>query len=155
MQPNISVNESKTILVIDDSEADVELIKLVFARAPYPISLDIVENGMQALDYVFKRGDYVDKNSPDLILLDLNIPGIDGFEVLNVIKTSDNYRQIPIIILTSSDNSVDIFRSYQLYANCYLQKPSHFDKLTKMLELLELFWFNTSLLPPRVGNNIN
>jgi Response regulators consisting of a CheY-like receiver domain and a winged-helix DNA-binding domain len=143
---NISQNKI-TILLIEDNPGDVRLTQEAFKEGKKNVNLDVVMDGVEAINYLYKRGQYSEKESPDLILLDLNLPKMDGREVLEKVKNDDNLRMIPIIVLTTSDADQDILKSYNLHVNCYLNKPVDFDKFFDIIQKIEDFWLTTAILP--------
>lgn len=145
--------EQGVVLLIEDNEAHAELVLRSF-RDQHPARTIIhVIDGQQALDFLFRRGEYQDPEKsprPDLILLDLRLPKVDGLEVLNKVKTSPCFRRIPVVVLTSSDAGNDIARSYDCHANSYLVKPLEFKKFKKLMEDLGSYWLGWNV-PPRTG----
>lgn len=135
------------ILLVEDNEGDIELTKEAFDDAKFRNNLHVAEDGDEALDYLFKRNDYVDAVTPDIILLDLNLPGTDGREVLEKIKEDKLLRRIPVIVLTSSKADKDIIESYDLHANCYIVKPVNAIKFMDVVQHVENFWVDIVCLP--------
>jgi len=140
-----------TILLIEDNPGDVRLTQEAFKEGSKDVNLDVVMDGVEAINYLYKKGQYSDKKSPDLILLDLNLPKMDGREVLERVKSDDNLRRIPIIVLTTSDADQDILKSYNLHVNCYLNKPVDFDKFFDIIQKIEDFWLTTAILPSMIS----
>jgi two-component system response regulator len=132
----------KTILLIEDNSDDIVLTKRAFARHGFHGSIETAESGIEALDYLFCRGTYLDRipTLPDLILLDLNLPKPDGLEVLKEIRKNVRTRFVPVVILTSSSEESDVLKSYQNGANSFLQKPVDFDEFVKAAEILAAYW---------------
>ncbi len=139
-----------TILLIEDNPGDVRLTQEAFKEGSKNVKLDVVMDGVEAINYLYKNGQYSDKETPDLILLDLNLPKMDGREVLEKVKSDDNLRRIPIIVLTTSDADQDILKSYNLHVNCYLNKPVDFDKFFDIIQKIEDFWLTTAILPSMI-----
>ncbi len=135
------------VLVVEDNPADARLITEVFDDFDVKHNINVVKNGVEATDYLFKKGKYKDSKTPHLILLDLNLPLKDGRAVLKEIKKDEKLRLIPIIILTTSKNEDDICESYKNYANAYLPKPTDFDEFERFIGIFEEFWFKMALLP--------
>lgn len=138
------------ILLVEDNEGDVELTKEAFTEAKFRNILHVAENGDEALDYLFKRNGHEDVVIPDIILLDLNLPGTDGREVLKIIKTDNALKRIPVIMLTSSMADKDILDSYGLHANCYIVKPVNGATFMKIVQRIESFWVEVVCLPSSV-----
>lgn len=135
------------ILLVEDNEGDIELTKEAFDEAKFRNNLHIAEDGDEALDYLFKRNGYEDAVKPDIILLDLNLPGTDGKEVLEAIKADAELKRIPVIVLTSSQADKDIVGSYDLHANCYIVKPVNASKFMQVVKSVENFWVDIVCLP--------
>jgi len=136
------------ILLVEDNIGDVELTKEAFREAKFRNNLHIVMDGDEALDFLYKRGSFETAVTPDIILLDLNLPGTDGREVLEQIKSDDSLKRIPTIILTSSSAERDIVDSYDLHANCYIIKPVSAAKFIDVVNQVEDFWIDIVCLPP-------
>lgn len=135
------------ILLVEDNFGDVRLAKEALKECKVKNQLHIVTDGMLALDFLFKRNDYKDAPSPDLIILDLNLPKKDGREVLAEIKADDNLKRIPVVILTISKAEEDILNSYNLHANCFITKPLNLDKFFEVVKSIENFWLTIVKLP--------
>lgn len=139
------------ILLVEDSPSDQELTLEAFAESKLANQIEVVETGDEALDYVYQRGAFSSAIRPDIILLDLNLPGTDGREVLATIKSDEDLKHIPVIVLTTSDDEHDVLRSYGLHANCYLTKPVSFTKFIDNVRVIGEFWLALVKLPPRQG----
>jgi chemotaxis family two-component system response regulator Rcp1 len=137
------------VLLVEDSPGDVRLTKEAFRDANGAIRLHVASDGIEAMAFLKRQGDHADAPRPDFILLDLNLPKMDGREVLSTIKGDDNLKTIPTIILTTSDAEADILRSYQLQANCYLTKPVHLDEFEGVVKSINDFWLTRAKLPQR------
>ena len=138
------------ILLVEDNEDHAMLVTLAFEDLELKYELHWVKNGSEAMDYLYQRGVYSNpENSPrpDLILLDLRLPLIDGHEVLKAVKESCDLKTIPVVILTSSENQGDITRAYSNYANSYLVKPMSSDLLVKMVDSLGEYWLKWNRHP--------
>ncbi len=135
------------ILLVEDNAGDIRLTREGLKEARRPNRLHSVTNGQAALDFLYRRGDYGDAPRPDVILLDLNLPGIDGHGVLNRIKQDLWLRTIPVVVLTSSEAESDIVRSYQEHANCFISKPIDFEGFLRTVRAVEDFWFTAVKLP--------
>ena len=140
--------ESVRLLMAEDDEEDQMLVRKAFERGRLANTLDIVEDGEQLLKYLRNGEPYADKQRPDLILLDLNMPRKDGREALKEIKADPALRNIPIVVMTTSSADEDIVRSYDLGVSSYIQKPVTFEKLVNVVEVLERYWFEIVKLPP-------
>ncbi|MGB6743310.1 MAG: response regulator [Terracidiphilus sp.] len=136
-------------LLIDDSPGDVRLTQEALRDANRDIHLSAVCDGMEAMAFLRQEGVYRSSPRPDFILLDLNLPKMDGREVLATIKKDDNLKAIPTIILTTSDSEADIVKSYQLQANCYLIKPAQFDEFEILIRSMNDFWLIRTKFPRR------
>ena len=135
------------ILLVEDNEGDIELTKEAFEDAKFRNNLHIAEDGEQALDFLFKRNGYEDVPTPDIVLLDLNLPGTSGKEVLETVKAEAELKRIPVIVLTSSEADSDVQASYDLNANCYIVKPVNARKFMKVIQDIENFWVDIVCLP--------
>jgi len=136
------------VLLVEDNPGDVRLTEEAFAEAKINNHLHVVRDGESALDFVYRRGEYESAPTPDLVLLDLNLPKIDGTEVLKEIKTDDALKRIPVIVLTSSSAEEDIVESYERHSNAYLTKPVDPDEFVELVQSFEEFWFTLVKLPP-------
>lgn len=137
------------ILLVEDNPADVEMTIDAFEKANFRNNLHVTRDGDEALDYLFKRGNFSDAITPDVILLDLNMPKTDGKEVLAEIKSEPKLKRIPVIIMTSSESDQDILQSYNLHANCYIVKPVDAAKFIQVVQKVENFWVDIVCLPPK------
>lgn len=140
-----------SVLLVEDNPGDVRLTKEAFKEGKIAVSLSVVMDGVEATKYLNKEGEFADVPTPDLILLDLNLPKKDGREVLQDIKTNPNLKRIPVVILTTSNAEQDIMHSYDLHANCYINKPVDFDKFFDVIEKIEEFWLSTVILSTMVS----
>jgi two-component system response regulator len=128
---------------------DARLIKEVLNEHKIYNSLFIVNDGVEAMNFLLKKGKYKDSTKPDLIILDLNLPKKDGREVLEEIKANDDLKRIPVVIMTISQAEADILKSYNLHANCYVTKPIDLDQFIKVIKSIEEFWFSIVKLPSK------
>ena len=135
------------ILLVEDSPDDIDLTKEAMNIGKLRNNLSVVTDGEQAMSFLKKEGEYKNAPTPDLILLDLNLPKMDGKEVLEAIKKDDTLRRIPVIILTTSKADEDILRTYDMHANCYINKPVGFASFVKVVGQIEAFWFSIVKLP--------
>lgn len=141
-------NELKPrILLVEDNPGDVRLTREALKESQLEITLDVVSDGEEALDFLRRRNKHTSAARPDIILLDLNLPKKNGIEVLKELKVDDSLKKIPVIVLTTSDAHHDITKAYSSYANCYILKPVDFDDFARVIQLIESFWFNTVKLP--------
>lgn len=136
------------ILMAEDSPSDAELARQAFKNGKLLNELTIVKDGVEAVAYLRKEGQYKDVLRPDVILLDLNMPRKDGREVLEEIKKDPNLRTIPVVILTTSEDEQDILRSYELQASSFITKPVEFEKFLEVAKGIKQFYFNIVTLPP-------
>ncbi len=141
-----------TVLLVEDSPGDVRLTEEAFRNAGSSIALHVASDGVEAMDFLFQRGTHAQAPRPDLILLDLNLPRMDGREVLAKIKSSETLKTIPTLILTTSQSEADILRSYQLYANAYLTKPVQLDAFDGLVASISNFWLTKVRLAQQVTN---
>ena len=135
------------VLLVEDSPGDVRLTQEAFRDADMSIHLHVAADGVEAMAFLRREGAHADAPRPDLILLDLNLPRMDGREVLAQIKGDGSLKTIPTVILTTSESEADIIRSYQLQANCYLSKPVQLDAFEKLVGSINDFWLTKVKLP--------
>ncbi len=140
-------NRPVDILLVEDNPGDVRLTQEAFRDSRLPVKLSVVMDGEDALNYLFRRGNYADVTKPDIILLDLNIPKKDGKEVLSEIKNDDVLKYVPVVVLTTSNAEQDIVKTYNLNVNAYINKPVDFDKFFDIVQKIEAFWLMTATLP--------
>ena len=136
------------ILLVEDSLGDIRLTQEALNNSTFKNNLNIAHDGVQALKYLRKEGEYKHSPRPDIILLDLNLPRKDGREVLAEVKNDDDLKRLPIVVLTTSDDEKDILTSYNLHANCYITKPVDLDRFVNIVKTIEGFWFQIVQLPP-------
>ena len=139
--------KSFDILLIEDDLGDIELTEAALTKSKLKINLNVVNDGEESLAYLRQEGQYTEAIRPNLILLDLNLPGFSGLEILAAIRSDDRLKSIPIVILTSSDANTDILKSYGLGANCYITKPIGLREFVKVINSIEDFWFTVVQLP--------
>ena len=137
------------ILHVEDNPADVRLLREVLRFWEVPHSIHVAQDGAEALDYLAQTGDEPAAPRPDLVLLDLNLPKIHGFDVLAEVKADPKLRSIPILVLSSSASAIDISRAYECRANCYIEKPTEFEEYFRVINTLRHFWFGLAQLPSR------
>jgi CheY-like chemotaxis protein len=140
------------ILLVEDNRLDIELTLDAFQEARLGNTLHVAKNGEEALAYLFGQGQYADREHyplPDIVLLDLKMPGIDGFEVLRQIKGTSELKRLPVIILTSSQEEGDLALSYDCGANSYLVKPVSFEGFLKVVQQVQDYWLVLNVGPPK------
>lgn len=137
------------ILLVEDSRADIRLTREVFAEINIKAAVHAVSNGEDAVDFLLKKNNYASVPTPDLVLLDLNVPKIDGRSVLKMIKEDEKMRRIPVIVLTTSRNDEDLGTAYDYYANAYVVKPISFHDFSTLIERICLFWIHEVALPEK------
>ncbi|ADV82887.1 response regulator [Terriglobus saanensis] len=135
------------VLLVEDSLGDVRLTREAFREVNDTIPLHVVSDGVEAMSFLERTGEHENAPLPDLILLDLNLPRMDGREVLGNIKKNDKFKMIPVLILTTSEAEVDINNSYRLHANCYLIKPVQFEEFELLVKSVNDFWLTKVKLP--------
>jgi two-component system, chemotaxis family, response regulator Rcp1 len=135
------------VLLVEDSPGDVRLTQEAFRDANMSVHLHVVNDGVEAMAFLHREGTYADAPRPDLTLLDLNMPKMDGRQVLAQIKSDEQLKTIPTVILTTSGSKEDIVTSYQLQANCYLIKPVQLDMFENLVKSINDFWLTKAKLP--------
>ncbi len=136
-----------TILLVEDNRGDADLVRLALDENKIRTDLHVVKDGVEAMEFVRKIGAYADAPRPDVILLDLNLPRKDGREVLAEIKSDDDLKRIPVVVLTTSTQDEDVLKAYNLNANCYVTKPVDFEQFAKVVRHIDSFWFEIVTLP--------
>jgi chemotaxis family two-component system response regulator Rcp1 len=136
------------ILLVEDSPSDAELTMEALREAKVRNHLSLVEDGVQAMEFLRGRGQFAGAPRPDLIMLDLNLPRKDGREVLAELKADEDLRAIPVVVLTTSRAEQDVLRAYHLHANCYITKPVDFGQFLEVVRSIESFWLCIVTLPP-------
>lgn len=147
MIPRLGDGMPIQVLLVEDSPGDVRLTQEAFRDANGAIEMHVASDGVEAMAFLRREGIHSDAPRPDLILLDLNLPKMDGREVLAHIKESDELKTIPTVILTTSEAEADIVKSYQLRANCYLSKPVQLDAFESLVKSINDFWLTKAKLP--------
>lgn len=142
------------ILLVEDNPADVRLTQEILRETSLDFELAVARDGEQAMAMLRRQGAHQDATVPDLVLLDLNLPRKDGREVLAEVKQDPSLRSIPIIVLSTSKAESDVRTCYDLHANCYLTKPVDLNHFAEMVQMIERFWFNLVLLPPKSPSEI-
>lgn len=142
-----NTTRSIEILLIEDNPGDVRLTREVLSEGKILNQLHVAIDGVQGLDYLYRREHFHEAPRPDLVLLDLNLPRKDGFEVLAAIKEDNDLKSIPVVVLTSSSADRDVLNSYELHANCYITKPVDLDQFIEVIRSIEHFWLTIVHLP--------
>jgi CheY-like chemotaxis protein len=148
MESNRTDGQPLEVLLVEDSLGDVRLTQEALKDAKVHINLRVVRDGIEAMTFLMREGEYATAPRPDLILLDLNLPRKDGREVLKEIKESPELKSIPVVILTTSASEADILRSYLLHANCYITKPVNLEGFLTVVKSIDSFWLSIVKLPP-------
>jgi CheY-like chemotaxis protein len=138
------------ILLIEDNPGDIRLTQEAFSESQLSIVLNVTTDGVEGINFLKKNPPYTDAVTPDLILLDLNLPKLDGRDVLGEVKQDELLRRIPIVILTTSTAQKDIQDTYALHVNSYINKPVDFDKFFEIIQRIEDFWLTTAVLPTMI-----
>lgn len=139
------------ILLVEDNPGDVRLIEEAARDARLCVALNVATDGVQAIAYLLREGRYASARRPALVILDLNLPRKDGREVLAEIKGNEQLRRIPVVVLTSSAEEVEITRAYDLHANCYITKPVDYFRFMEIIERIKEFWLTIVELPSDGG----
>lgn len=137
------------VLLVEDDPADVDLTREALTDAKLAVNINVVEDGLKALAYLRQRPPYEKAVRPDVILLDLNMPRMDGREVLQHVKGDEKLKSIPVVVLTTSDSEIDVAKTYMLGANSYVTKPVGLEQFMKVVRSIEEFWFTVVKLPSR------
>jgi CheY-like chemotaxis protein len=135
------------VLLVEDNRDDIELTLEALKDSKVCMKIEVVTDGMSAMAFLRREGKYADKPRPDLILLDLNLPLMDGREVLKAIREDHELTDIPVVVLTTSEDEGDIYKAYKLHANCYISKPVDFVRFTEIIKQVEGFWLQLVKLP--------
>ena len=143
------MDDTVDVLLIENNSSDTSLISKILDIHEWGVNFSEVGDGIEAMDYLHKKGKYENSKTPSLILLDLNLPKKNGLEVLKEIKTDDILKCIPVIVLTNSDDDKDISESYDNHANAYMIKPTDFSNFKEDIQRFREFWFNNVQLPRR------
>lgn len=138
------------VLIVEDNLGDIELAKAALNETSLPLALHVARDGEEAMRFMRREGPHAKAPSPDLVLLDLNMPKKGGLEVLDDMKTDADLRLIPVVVFTTSSAREDVEGAYDRYANCYITKPADLDDLVKVVSAIEAFWLTVVRLPRRV-----
>ena len=144
---NLAELRPANVLLVEDNEDDIELTLEALEDSKVRMEIHVVSDGISAMAFLHHEGEYAHKPRPDLILLDLNLPLMDGREALKKIKEDPTLADIPVVVLTTSVDDGDILNAYQQHANCYISKPVDFSKFTEIIKQIEGFWFQLVKLP--------
>jgi CheY-like chemotaxis protein len=136
------------VLLVEDNPGDANLTRIALADREINVHLSVVADGVEAMNFLHRQGEYQQASPPDLILLDWNLPRKDGREVLVEIRADIRFQRIPVVVLTTSQAEEDILKAYNLHANCYITKPVDFNHFVQIVQSIEDFWFNIVQLPP-------
>ena len=136
------------LLLVDDNDNDVELTRIAFQQARFAANMHHVENGEECMAFLRREGKYADAPTPDIILLDLNMPRMDGREVLEAISADDALKHLPVIVLTTSEADEDILMAYRLRCSSFIVKPVGFENFAKAVQVIGDYWFTLAVLPP-------
>ncbi|WP_103665006.1 response regulator [Gracilimonas amylolytica] len=139
------------ILLVEDNEGDIVLTREALDEGRIKNSISVVRDGWEAIQYLEKNEGYEDAIEPDLVLLDINLPKMNGHKVLQHIKTHDELKHIPVIMLTTSSDDVDIIKSYKNHSNCYITKPVDINSFIDVISTIEDFWISIVQLPPKTN----
>lgn len=152
--PFSTQKSSVDVLLVEDNPGDVLLTQEIFKMAIPEAYLHVVHDGEEALRFLYKQEEFADAITPDLILLDLNLPRMDGREVLENIKFDRNLKRIPVVVLTSSASEKDVIHMYDNHANCYIVKPNDYQKFYEIVTLIKQFWLHLVQLP-KLSKKVN
>jgi chemotaxis family two-component system response regulator Rcp1 len=151
MPAKADIGPAIEILLVEDNPGDVRLTREVLSEGRIRNTLNVATDGVEALDFLHRRGAFADAKPQDLILLDLNLPKMNGREVLAEIKKHPDLRHIPVVVLTTSSAEEDVLSAYDLHANCYITKPVDLDQFVKVVQSIEDFWLTIVRLPGDAG----
>ena len=144
----VDENRPVEILLVEDNPGDERLTREALKEGKVYSNLHWVKDGVEAMEFLRRRGKFADVPRPDIILLDLNLPRKDGREVLEEIKSDDVLKRIPVVVLTTSKAEEDVLRTYNLHANCYVTKPVDLEKFMVVVKSIDVFWLTVVTLPP-------
>jgi chemotaxis family two-component system response regulator Rcp1 len=144
---NANLGRAAEVLLVEDSPGDVRLTREALKEGKVRNNLSVVNDGVEAMEFLRRQGKYADAPRPDIVLLDLNMPRKDGREVLAEMKSDDDLKRIPVVILTTSEAEQDILKTYELHANCYLTKPVDLEQFISIVKSVEDFWLTIVQLP--------
>ena len=136
-----------TILMIEDNECDIDIVKNIFEQSSYPLNVCVARSGEEAIEYLYKENNYASAITPKLIFLDLNLPLMNGFELLDRINQDDDLRKIPVIVLTTSYHIADINNAYERCISCYITKPMDINEFESIVLDISYLWLRVAKLP--------
>ncbi len=139
--------QAAEVLLVEDNPADVELTQYMMKKGKLVVNLHVAVDGFEAMAFLRREGMYAGVPRPDIILLDLNLPGMDGREVLAEVKADPVLKAIPVVVLTTSQSEEDVLKSYNMGANCFITKPVGMDEFAKVVNTIDDFWFTIVRLP--------
>jgi chemotaxis family two-component system response regulator Rcp1 len=148
------MKQLRTILLVEDNPADIKITQRALRESELSVELVVVRDGQQAVEYLLRQGTYADDESwrvPELILLDLNLPRLNGREVLERIRSTPMLRSVPVVVLTTSRRREDVQEVYAAGANTYIEKPQDFRRFVDVLRTIHRYWLDTAILPPTQG----
>lgn len=145
----MNANRPIQVLLVEDDPGDVRLTQEALKRSKLLVMMNVVDDGEKALRWLRREAPYADAVRPDLVLLDLNLPKVDGRAVLEKVKSDPAVRHIPVVVLTTSAADADVLKAYGLGGNCYITKPVGFEEFRRIVRAIEEFWFEVVRLPPR------
>ncbi|MBL8800304.1 MAG: response regulator [Planctomycetia bacterium] len=148
----VSLKDSHAILLVEDNPADIQITRRALRDGALPIHLIVVRDGQEAVEYLLRHGQYAhsaDWRRPDLILLDLNLPRVNGREVLQRVRSAPSLSMVPVVVLSTSNRLEDVHEAYALGANTYFQKPQDFNRFVALLQVIQRYWLDTAILPPQ------
>lgn len=137
------------VLIIEDNKSDAMLMREAIKDTLMGNNIHILPGAIEAIKFLNQQEEFIDKPRPDLIIMDLRMPGFNGFEFLDIVKKDPRFSNIPVIVLTTSDEESDIAQSYKMMANCYIVKPVNFVKFKKVVSIINDFWLGVAKLPPK------
>ena len=145
------MKDSYAILLVEDNPADIQITRRALRDSAVPVELIVVRDGQEGVDYLLREGSYAKKadwRRPDLVLLDLNLPRVNGRELLQKIRATPGLKMVPVVILSTSNRLEDVRDSYAMGANTYVEKPQDFNRFVSILQIIQRYWLDTALLPP-------
>ena len=145
------MKDSYAILLVEDNPADIQITRRALRDSAVPVELIVVRDGQEGVDYLLRAGSYANKadwRRPDLVLLDLNLPRVNGRELLQKIRKTPGLQTVPVVVLSTSNRLEDVCDSYAMGANTYVEKPQDFNRFVSILQIIQRYWLDTAILPP-------